>query len=190
MDAAEALAKELVNNHAKFDSFGWRDRPEDSHLWCVVYTTSRDADYLTRSNHKVFSKALAPFCGTVGEDEELGRVDCQVEHHRHWACGWIDGFSIRVYTTDGLLTLAFLAYAELETSRRDYPILDEEDASEAEREEADAVWKGCLSVRERIEWIRKGRFAWHDFADLLNCVRGKYAPNDECDGYHGLVTYG
>jgi hypothetical protein len=168
LDHAEDLAKELAGNHRKFESFGWHDRPEDDTEWCIVYTTNRDADALTRSNARVIGKALEPYC--TGEDN----ADCREEHHGHWACGWVDGYAIRV-RRNGELTPAFLAYAELATALSDYPVLDDGDFSNEEHEEAQLVWSQCYKDSSRLEYIRDNReqFEFHSFADMLGCVRGK-----------------
>lgn len=171
LDHAHELAKELVNNHAKFKSFGWHDAPSDARNWCIVYTVNRDSDALARSNARQIDKALAPF---LDDDDS---PDVTTEHHGHWACGWIDGYAIRVYrpgTND--LTPAFLAYAELRLALDTYPILDEEDFSKEEHKEADEVWRTCYSTRDRIEYICDNReqFEFHSFADMLACARGDY----------------
>jgi hypothetical protein len=177
LDHAEALAKKLLGNHRRFEAFGWHDRPEDDEQWCIVYTTNRDADALTRSNARQYAKALDPFC--TGEDD----ADCREEHHGHWACGWVDGYAIRV-RREGKLTPAFLAYAELKCAEDSYPVLCEEDFSIEEDEEAQETWKRCYSDKERLAYIRKNwrdfevcQAKWYPAADawrkLLACVRGE-----------------
>ncbi len=160
------LAAKLAGNHRKFESFGWSERPEDDQQWCIVYTSNRDANALTRSNARVIAKALDAF----SED------DCRAESHSHWACGHVDGYAIRVYDAAGNVTPAFTAYAELVIALEDYPVLDDEDFSAEEEEEANEVWKNCYRDSERLEYIRANRsqFEFHDFADLLGSVRGRH----------------
>jgi len=122
----ETGAREARGNWQKFDSFGWHDRPEDGAEWAIVYTHNRDSDLLDQSNADAIDKALAPF--TEGDNP-----DVRAEHHGHWACGWIDGYAIRVYR-NGQITEAFRAYHELAARLADYPILDEEDHSRREYE--------------------------------------------------------
>lgn len=179
LDHAEDLAAKLIGNHRKFEAFGWGARPEDDENWTIVYTHNRDSDALDRSNAHVIAKALADFPET----------DVRAERHGHWAVGWVEGFAIRVRNDKGELTPAFLAYAELATALKDYPILDESHFSELETEEALATWENCYSDRERLEYIRKH---WHQFERchaehygakaawqcLLANVRGR-----EFDGY-------
>jgi hypothetical protein len=55
-------------------------------------------------------------------------------------------------------------------------VLNEEDYSEEEQEEAEVIWRECYQPQDRIAYIRKYRnqFDFSDFADLLGCVRGNY----------------
>ena len=59
-----AAAADMAGNHQRFDSFAWFDKPEDSHLWCIVYTANRDSGLLEQSNAAVIAKA---FCQMRGE---------------------------------------------------------------------------------------------------------------------------
>ena len=120
----ETAAKEARGNWQKFDCFGWHDRPEDSEEWAIVYTHNRDSDLLDQSNADAIDEALAPFADGG---------DVRAEHHGHWACGWIDGYAIRVYR-NGQITEAFRTYHELAARLADYPVLDEEDFSRREYE--------------------------------------------------------
>lgn len=101
-------AKQAAGNWKKFDSFvWWREREiNDSHNWAIVYTHHRDSSLIDQSNAAVINKAMMPF--TEGDD-----VSVVPESHNHWAVGYIDGFSIRVYKR-GRITKAFKVYHELE----------------------------------------------------------------------------
>lgn len=161
------LAKTHANNWKSFDSYvRWEKLPDG---FAVVYTSNRDSDALTRSNARVIAKALDEWIdGNEG--------DVRDESSSHWACGHIDGFAIRVYDADGAVTLAFTAYAELVIGLEDSPVLDEDDFSREEQEEANQVWTNCYSDADRIEYIRDNRsqFEFHSFADMLGCVRGTH----------------
>ena len=172
--AIEALAAELINNHSRFQSFGWRTRPEDAQNWTIIYTAPRDAGCLARANSQVFRSALEPFRSEDEAGNEAG--DARPESHGHWACGYVDGWSIRVRGADGQITDAFRAYAELELRRREYPSLDDDLLAQLESEEADDVWARCYRPAERVEYIRKNseQFEFESLADMLACVRGKY----------------
>ncbi len=130
----ETAAQEARGNWQEFDSFGWHDRPEGAEDWAIVYTHNRDSELFDQSNAAEIDKALAPFM----EEED---ADVRAEHHGHWACGWIDGYAIRVYR-NGQITEAFRAYHELAARLADYPVLNEEDFS---RREYEATLENLLS---------------------------------------------
>lgn len=119
----EEAAAEAAGNHLQFESFGWHTRPEDDHNWTIVYTHNRDSGLLDISNAEAIAKEME-----VEEFEE----DVVSESHNHWAVGWVDGYSIRVYDKDGRITAAFLKWFDLNSRVEDYPILDEEDYSQKE----------------------------------------------------------
>lgn len=139
MELADA-AKQAAGNWQRFDSFAWfrrneLKRPED---WSILYTHNRDSGLIDQSNAAVINKAMLPF--TEGDDP-----DVVMESHSHWACGFVDGFSLRVFKR-GRITKAFRTYHELAVQMDEYPILDETDYSnreyEATYENLDlAAWK-------------------------------------------------
>ena len=121
-------AEAAAGNWQHFESFGWDHAREldDARNWTIVYTRNRDSNLLDESNAAAIEQALRPFMSGDGPD-------VLEEHHRHWACGWIDGFAIRVFR-DGRITEAFTLYHDMEASLDDYPVLDEEDYSRREYE--------------------------------------------------------
>lgn len=121
----ETAAQELADNHAEFDSFAWWERPEDDERWAVVYVCNRDSGLIDQSNASVVEQEMAQF-----EDDVIA------QRHSHWACGWVDGYVIRVYRPGGSITDAFRRYCELRERMEDYPLLDEEDYSRREYEAA------------------------------------------------------
>jgi len=128
----ESAARECAGNHAKFDSFCWYDRPDDNpQEWGIVYTHNRDSGILSRCNAESIGKALAPFV-------ESG--DVTEEHHTHWACGWVDGYAIRVFR-NGEITKAFRTYFALLERMEAYPILDESRMEAMEVEESASAWE-------------------------------------------------
>jgi hypothetical protein len=145
----EAAAQEVVGNWQGFDSFCWHDRPDDCEQFAIVYTHNRDSSVLAESNAHVISEALAPY--TEGDDP-----DVYPEHHGHWACGWVDGFSIRVYRDDRI-TDAFCAYHALAARLADYAVLDEEDYSTRELEAIDESWDNW--ARREFECALEDKFA-------------------------------
>lgn len=127
-DFAEDYAKEFEGNWRRFPSFAWRDAPDDATAWGVFNTHNRDSGLLAQSNASVFQRELEASCF-----EE----DVQAEHANHWACGWVDGFAVRVRAADsGAFTPAFIKLVELVTALESYPVLDENDYSQREYDAA------------------------------------------------------
>ncbi|MCH7686441.1 MAG: hypothetical protein IH899_07140, partial [Planctomycetes bacterium] len=137
----QGAAEQAAGNWRKFQCFVWyRDEIQDAENWAIVYSHNRDSGLLDQSNASVIEKMLEPFTEAADEDP-----DVVMESHNHWACGWIDGFSIRVFR-DGQITDAFRKYHEPAERLAEYPILDEEDYSNREYEAtvtniADAAWR-------------------------------------------------
>jgi hypothetical protein len=136
----EDAATEAAGNWKSWTCFVWdRERDlDDGDNWAIFYTHNRDSALLAQSNADAISKAIEP--STEGEDP-----DVVMESHSHWACGHVDGFSIRVFR-NGEITDAFKAYHELSEQLAEYPILDEEYYSERELEATieninDAAWR-------------------------------------------------
>jgi len=120
----------------------------------------RDSDCLARANFDAGLKALG------GESETV-----IVVRESHWAVGWVEWIAIH-QDDEKALAIASDIVRDLE----DYPVVDEFRLSEYEQTEADSTWKHCYSPKERIEYIRAhdSQFEFHDFADMLGCVRGNY----------------
>lgn len=114
-------AKDAANNHARFTSFAWFDAPEDRANWTIHYTHNRDSGLLDQSNASVIAETLQPF------DNDVRSADAN-----HWACGWVDGFAVRVYRADGTITEAANALFQIVAALADYPVLDEDDLSHRE----------------------------------------------------------
>jgi hypothetical protein len=127
MNTLEVYAATLANNHARFESFGWYGRPADAPLWGIYYTHNRDSSALDRSNAAVMADLFAPY---------VASGDMRVEEHNHWACGWIAGYAVRVYRSDGTLTEAVRALYGVLERLDDYPVLNEDAWSALEDTEA------------------------------------------------------
>jgi hypothetical protein len=133
-------------------------------VWPAYYRSgcgqSRDSDALERSNFACMLKALG------GESETV-----QVVRENHWAVGWVEW--IAIHQDDGA---ALKIADEIQEGLQDYPVVDESHWSELEQEEASEVWRDCYSPKERIRYIREhsSQFEFHNFRDLLGCVRGEY----------------
>ena len=129
----DELARKAAGNWRRFTCFAWWERPEDPDDWTVVYTHNRDSGLLDKSNGAAIAKALEPF--TEGDDPTV-----IPERHSHFACGWVDGFAIRVFAPDGAVTDAFKTWCDLQDRLLDYPVLDETDYSNREYDAAiDAI---------------------------------------------------
>lgn len=124
-------AAELVNNWKKFDSFAIRDQEIHEGRF-IFYTSNRDSGLCDKSNEKAITEALDPFTTTEEEDAEPDVIPFGASH---WAVGYVDGFSIRVFQADGKTpTPAFECLCELAASLDGYPLLDEQDYSDREYE--------------------------------------------------------
>lgn len=132
---------------------------EDKQNWLVVIGRNRDSDCRDRSNFRSILKDLG------GESESV-----EVHRFGHWACGWMELIIVKPDTE------AATKAEQWEKFLLTIPIADENDLSELEMEEANRLWFYCYNVQERIEYIRNHRsqFDFHNLADMMNCVRGKY----------------
>lgn len=128
-----------------FDSRGAFGLPGDHLVPGVIQT--RDSNCLERSNFKQVGEALT----------EAG---LEFETHRfgHWGPGW---FEIYLVTpTDEARELI----EELEGRLEDYPVLDEEELSSMEWEEASEAWEH-MSVRNRARMLQESRDRCHWLRD-------------------------
>lgn len=123
----------------------------------------RDSDVLERSNFRSALEAIG------GESEHDNGV--QVVREGHWAVGWVEWIAIPAGPS-----VALAKANEIMSRLEDYPVVNEDDLSELEHEEANEVWEMCYDWRERMEYIREHReqFYFHDFSDLMSVVRGEY----------------
>jgi hypothetical protein len=138
----------------------------------VVMTRTRDSDNITESNWRVSLTRLG------GESENV-----VIERFGHWACGWWEALCVKDGSDkqkDG---------QEIFDQILGYPILDEDDYSKIETEDADRTWKDCFTYKSRIQHLRDHADTKVDFrswSDLLQCVRGNYAPYGN-SGYEGII---
>jgi hypothetical protein len=132
--------------------------------WPATYSAgvgqSRDSDALERSNFACMLEAIG------GESETV-----TVVRESHWAVGWVEWIAIH-QDDDKALEVADKIKGKLDN----YPVVNEDHWSELEHEDANETWANCYSPQERIEYIRdhRSQFEFHDYADLIGCVRGKY----------------
>jgi hypothetical protein len=179
LDLNEA-AQQAAGNWRNFDCFVWFRKSElaDPDQWAVFYTQHRDSGLLDQSNASVIHQTLEPF--SEGDDP-----DVVFESHSHWAVGYIDGFSVRVFR-DGEITEAFEKYHELAERMDDYPILDETDYSDREYEATldnidDAAWKLKQQFELPEDWVGQV-YDWlweHRCSEVENCDDQGGYPSEE-----------
>jgi hypothetical protein len=150
---------DLVANPSGWDSMANYMGEIPDKTWLVVLTRNRDSEILSESNFESALEMLG------GESEKV-----QVFRFGHWACGWWEALAVSEGTEAEAIGQTIVDKLE------NYPVLNEDDFSEREHNEAQDVWSRCYSVQERIEYIRENRsqFEFSDLADMLGCVRGKY----------------
>jgi len=129
-----------AGNWRKFRCYWWHGERDldDADQWFITYTRHRDSGLLDQSNAGVIEEELKPF--TEGHDP-----DVRPERHDHWLCGWLDGFSIRVYDRYGEITEAFREFHELAERLAEDTMLDEVDYNLRE-------FEATLDNIERISW--------------------------------------
>ena len=123
----ETYADEFASNWKSFESFGWHDQPDDSELWGIWYISNRDSTLMTKSNEEVIAAEFKEFF-----DNDNPFVVS--ERHGHWACGHVDGYSIRVKDNEGNFSEPFKKMCGIVERLEEYPVLDESLYGEKEME--------------------------------------------------------
>jgi hypothetical protein len=131
----------------------------DYGTWLVCLGQHRDSNCIDRSNFRIAQQEL----------EAINSDCCVIERENHWAVGWVEHLLINPANAQ-----AVAAGEAIKQRLENYPVLDEEDWSNLEQEEAEQAWKDCYNWKERIEYIRKheSQFEFPDFKCMLDCVRG------------------
>ena len=129
----EERAAAMADNHKNYKDFSWTDRPSEG-VWCLHYTHTRDSDRVERSNGKAIAVEM------LKESSD----DVSLEHHTHFAVGWVDGVAVKVYGDDGAVTEAFQKLHELLEKIEEYPILDEDGYSSLENDELTEQMSQCI----------------------------------------------
>jgi hypothetical protein len=181
----ETAAKAAAGNWREFDCFAWHRRPDDADKWAIIYTRNRDSGLLDQSNANAIEEALTPFTR-----------DVVAEHHTHWAVGWVDGFSIRVFR-HGRITRAFRKWHELAVRLTEYPVLDDTDYCSREYEATlenlgDAAWK----LKHEYDLPENWRGAVYDWFTNYDCSaienaddRGGYPTEDQLRTAFAALNY-
>jgi hypothetical protein len=156
----------LRQNADKVGSYAyWGERGD----WLIAAAVHRDSDCLCRSNFRCVERALKSLPEVKGWSGEFTPV--AVERFTHWAVGWVDYLVV-----DPSCSAAVAETERIREALEDYPVVDEEDFSNLEHEDADLTWKNCFTWKERVKYIREHRsqFEFRGCADILGCVRGNY----------------
>ena len=134
--------------------------------WLGFLGQHRDSNCLERSNFRKGLEAIG------GEGDNV-----RVERFGHWAVGWIEEIYIRPGTDEAKRA------EEIVEKLEDYPVLDEDDFSSLEQEEAQEIWKTCYSAKDRIEYMREHErdFEFRSFSDIRKQVRGEYFGGVACE---------
>lgn len=160
----------IAASPSNFDSYSNYVGETPSKELLVLLTRNRDFDLLTESNWTVALERLG------GESETV-----EISRFGHWACGWWEALSVKTGSE------AEKVAREIEAELEGYPVLSDDHFSEMETEEAHRVWETCYSAADRIDYLREGGgFEFSGVADLLQCVRGAFAPYGN-DGYSGII---
>jgi hypothetical protein len=184
-------ARKAAGNWRKFESFGWSRAGEldEAANWTIVYTHHRGSGLLEESNAAAIENTLRPYL-------EADNPDVIEEHHRHWACGWIDGYAIRVFRNEKV-TEAFRTYIKLLERLDEYPVLDDEDYSrreyEATLENFDSAVAGIQHEYELPEGWKEEVFSWfwqHDQRAVENRDdSGGYPTEEQLDSAFTALGY-
>lgn len=178
--SVEQLAALAAGNWANFRDFAWHRQYEiDSPgNWAIVYVSNRDSGLIDESNAAAIHAELSEFM--EGDDP-----DVVPERHNHWACGYVDGYSIRVYH-GGEITLAFRRWCEIQERLSDYPLLDESDYCDREYEATikniENEGPGCCLIDLPEDWPDQvRRWLWDNNQSAIENRddQGGYASREE-----------
>lgn len=129
---------------------------------------NRDSDALAESNFAEQWRALKPHSADVPDADESSPT---IVRESHFLCGWVEWVAIH-QSNEAALREADKIAERLEN----YPVLNEEDWSNREEEEAQAVWSKCYRDCDRVQYIRRNRsqFDFNSFSEMLAVARGRY----------------
>jgi hypothetical protein len=119
----------------------------------------RNPDALERANFASTLRAVGGETETVKVVNDAG------------AFGW--GELIAIHESDAK---ALEIADEIKAGLAESSIVDHDTYYECQQEDAELTWKNCFDPLDRINYIREFRdqFKFHDLADMIGCVRGKY----------------
>ena len=139
------------------------------HDWYVVpVIRTRDSGPFDESN---FTAALALLGGETDPDEPDHAVT--VLRCGHWGPGWFEIILVRTGSP------AYLNAVEIERRLEDYPLLDEDDFSAREWEDANETWEHCYNVRDRVEMIQEYNARHAGYPISIFAARHPYIPQGD-----------
>ena len=124
-DKVQAYCKKLLERPSDFGYHGNLDMFKTWSLGPVI--EHRDSTLLDQSNAQEIKR--------IFEQADPDSKDWTVVHCGHWAVGWVDHLSMRVYKRvlhTYAPTKILLVWQDIENSLEDYPVLNEGDYSERE----------------------------------------------------------
>jgi len=166
----EQFAKEFAGNWGRADgpdscwAFDEEKHPEHWGLFLLVNRDTADCS-IEASNFAVMRKWFEKYL--TGKNPSVKEVRIT-----HWACGWIDGFGIKVYQDRRKkFTKAFLEFVEIKQILDGYGVLDDGDYTERRYKFA------CECVKDHIEYRLHQHSIKAKVWPLVYEFRDKY-PND------------
>ena len=156
--------KEMLKRPDSFAYYG----DLDLSVWGFApFGTNRDAEIITQSNHEYVLKELRKVSGK----------SVQIMQCSHWAVGWCDHIMVKTTATQTMEKLY-----ELYKRYDDYPILDEDDVTRREVEQANDAYDSWATF-EVNQMARD-----NDIKALLD-ENGEYNPTPEQEEtIRGLVA--
>ena len=150
------------------DSYMGAEYPE----YYEVAGRSRDSEALERSNFNSILAALG------GENEEAGVIIAKASH---WAVGWVEELLIHETASEKLKIAD-----ELVGGLEDYPIVDETDFSNEEREEREQYFaNGGKQDMERVIAKELGQPVLEFLQQHVNLENVLFMVMENCSSYHG-----
>jgi hypothetical protein len=131
----ETLSEKSIDSYSNFSGEVIPDN------FVIVYGRNRDSDILNNSNFETFLSSL-------GGESDTVRVDS----FNHWGCGWFEYISVDTGDEEKIIIAE-----ETHCALSEYPVLDEEDYSRRQEEQAQETWRDCYNTRNRIEYFKKHR---------------------------------
>ena len=128
-----------VSSPSALDSLANYVGSTDFDGWDCVVTQNRDSHSVARSNFRSALKQLG------GECDNCDNV--KVHRFGHWCCGWWELIAVKQNTSQHKIA------QEICDGLTDYPVLDDEDLSTLEYEEAISYWKHT-SLKDRVEMCK------------------------------------